>query len=237
LAAALHSGEAAWEKDLNMKVLLSFAAGLLTLAIASCGRPAGCDPALVDKACSAALSGENGGIRKMVLDERSLARSKNSYGGTILHAVAARGLDRSIVDFLIDNGADPNERGIRGSTPLLYAANSRMEGSAAMVRALIERGACPDVKDDDGLTPLHLAANWGRIDVVEVLLEKGAMPNEMNREGRTPLDMAISPPFFDGTILPNTEVDISKNKQIISCMLKRKGAKTAEELQTERRKR
>lgn len=72
------------------------------------------------------------------------------------HAVrmGARTGDSSIVSMLLSAGADPNEAGRSGETPLHVAAAS---GSPQMVDLLVAHGADPFRRDRAGRTPRELA--------------------------------------------------------------------------------
>lgn len=75
-----------------------------------------------------------------------------------------------MVNFLLDNGADPN--GIlddkESLLPLQLAAR---EGRKSVVRALLEHGADVDRQNDEGWTALHEAAKMGIDEVVRFLVD------------------------------------------------------------------
>jgi ankyrin repeat protein len=58
--------------------------------------------------------------------------------------------DGKMVQLLLDAGADPNIRTMKGYTALLGAA---MEGNAADTEELLKAGADPSSKSDGGFTP------------------------------------------------------------------------------------
>ena len=55
---------------------------------------------------------------------------------------------------------------------------------------LLQAGATVDAVDNDGWTALHLAANEGKIQVVEALLNAGADKAVKKKNGKTALDEA-----------------------------------------------
>jgi len=122
------------------------------------------------------------------------------------------------VNRLLDQGADPNEAGPEGVTPLILAA---VRGHAAVAGALLDRGAEIDRIDEGSYTALLHAiglrndqvtdllldrgadpsvGNWhafyravesGRIPLVQRLLNLGADPNRQEDDGLTPLLLAV----------------------------------------------
>lgn len=90
------------------------------------------------------------------------------------------------VDFLLDEGADPNVLDRFGYTPLMRACFS---GHARIARRLLESGANPRPSNADGLDALMLAAGEGHADVVRVWLELD-LPTDREIRGRTALDEA-----------------------------------------------
>ena len=89
---------------------------------------------------------------------------------------------------LIGDGADVNEAGVDGTTPLCCAA---MWGMAEAAAVLLENGA--DVKTGSpgtGATALHLAAFQAHGKVAMLLLRADADPLVEDKSGRTPTDYA-----------------------------------------------
>ncbi len=119
----------------------------------------------------------------------------------------------TIVDLLLDHGADLNERDAWGTLPLYGAMDSQ-----AMLRHLLQRGATADVKmaiDMDrldiaehmlkqdpaqasirfgtGLTLLHDSARVGdaRVNAIDLLVRYGAGVNATTNWEATPLHLAV----------------------------------------------
>jgi ankyrin repeat protein len=61
-----------------------------------------------------------------------------------------------------------------GSNALVVTSAS---GHEALGKFLLSHGALPNVKDRFGMTPLHLAAQAGKLGLVEELLARGGDPN------------------------------------------------------------
>ena len=78
-----------------------------------------------------------------------------------------------VVEALVENGADVDAVGMKGSTPLAMAALGK---SLAMVRILVKGGADMEKSDDSGSTPLLFAALTNSVEIVRFLLDAGASP-------------------------------------------------------------
>jgi ankyrin repeat protein len=89
-------------------------------------------------------------------------------GWSLLH-VAAELQDVAAIDYLIQVGADPNQRDIYGQTPLHMAVDSEIDGTIQAdepleykaTKRLIELGADPTIKDNDGATPMDCIDRYG----------------------------------------------------------------------------
>ena len=118
-----------------------------------------------------------------------------------LHAAAKHNPNPSVVEALVEGGADVHAPG--GDwlhTPLHTAAR---HNNAAVVSALIEAGARPNEANGrispiwrrspniNGNTALHLAAANENAEVVDVLVDAGADVERRNSSGLAPLHFAI----------------------------------------------
>ena len=79
--------------------------------------------------------------------------------------------DIDAVKEFLKNGADPNEKGQRDSTPLHWAVSKNRK---KIVEVLITGGADSNLKDADGITSLSLALNLGFNKIEEVLRKAGS---------------------------------------------------------------
>ena len=110
----------------------------------------------------------------------------------LIAAVKEGDVDR--VKILLENGANPNFKDIKGWTALMYAVerrNDRFERAAQNARRMLYGGKKPPKRktknsDNKGYT------NW-QIDreINKLLLDAGADPNIRNRDGDTALIIAI----------------------------------------------
>lgn len=119
-------------------------------------------------------------------------------GWTALHFAAERE-NESLVQLLLEKGADISAAGENGSTVLHMRAAGVDE---SLVRLLLEKGANTSALDQSGFTALHSAASahsWSVEDklrehesIVRLLLEKNVDPFAANFDGETALDLAKS---------------------------------------------
>ena len=143
---------------------------------------------------------------------------KDKVGGTPLHRAAYKG-HKEIVELLIDNGADVNaERHETVKvTPIQEAAFGASETTyktyLEIMSILIAAGADVNAKGY-GNTPLEQVIKLP--ELVELLIANGADVNTRGIRGRTPLDRAIN-----------------KKSPETADLLRKHGAKTAEELEAE----
>lgn len=122
----------------------------------------------------------------------------NTFHYPLLLVAAING-HPAAVSLLLDYGANPEARDLRG-TPVLVSAASLITASSApekleCVGILLGKGhANPNAKDTarigDDRSALHLAAANGLSELAEILLKHGANPNQVNRFRETPLYFA-----------------------------------------------
>ncbi|HJN75310.1 MAG TPA: ankyrin repeat domain-containing protein [Myxococcota bacterium] len=142
---------------------------------------------------------QTGGLREIraALREGSPRLGRDSAGYPLLHHAAMRE-DSSfrICAWLLDAGADPNERdGARFEQTALHLAAER--GNIELAERLLEAGAEPDPPDKWGNGPVWKALHFGGLEIntprrarfgrlVRLLVEAGADLDRVNDSGRTP---------------------------------------------------
>jgi uncharacterized protein len=110
-----------------------------------------------------------------------------------LEIAAQEGL-LEIAKLLVDAGADVDERGFRGHTPLRVACRN---GHVELVKYFLSKGSEVDSRGEDGATPLEHAAGKGHLEIVTLLVESGADVNIQDREKDFPLGEAARHGFVD----------------------------------------
>ncbi|MBN8828269.1 MAG: ankyrin repeat domain-containing protein [Sphingobacteriia bacterium] len=89
----------------------------------------------------------------------------------------------------LESGANPDERGNYGITPLMVSI-SRQNYNAA--KLLIKFGADVNSTDIAGVSPLHIAARNGHYEIAKALIDAGANINAKDKYGMTPLAKATA---------------------------------------------
>jgi hypothetical protein len=115
------------------------------------------------------------------------ARSERHNDGVTSLAEAVERGDLALVQDLLNEGTDVNERDPRWppaiAFPPITVAAAR--GDCEMVRLLLAHGANVDARDPGGGTPLIWACNNEHLDCARVLLEAGANVKLRNNDGYT----------------------------------------------------
>ena len=109
--------------------------------------------------------------------------SRDALGQTPLSLAAREGI-KSVVENLLERGAEIESRDDEGQTPLFWATR---KGHGAVVSSLLDKGAEIESRDNKGRTPLLWAARKGYESIVKLLLDKGAEVDSRDHKGQTPL--------------------------------------------------
>jgi hypothetical protein len=91
------------------------------------------------------------------------------------------------VKFLLSKGADPNTRGPKGETALMFSA---LTGS--IDEDLLAAGADVNAATNEGVTALMLLTQRGEADEISTLLKAGADAKAKDSKGRTALDYLLA---------------------------------------------
>lgn len=110
-------------------------------------------------------------------------------GTTALHLAVGK-LQYSVVEFLLENGADLKIKDKGKKIPLHRAAAI---GSMRLVDLLCSKGSPVDWQDIDGWSPLFHALAEGHGDVAQLLVQKyGASPDLEDFAGKKAIDVALN---------------------------------------------
>jgi quinoprotein dehydrogenase-associated probable ABC transporter substrate-binding protein len=146
----------------------------------------------------------------------------------LMNAIAGGDNDR--VSFLIEKGANVNERDGIGHLPLQSAASQRV---SEIVDILIKAGANVNARDSDGMTALLHAVNVNHVPSIELLAAAGADLEAGTEKGYTPLELAMGEgKFFAAKALidAGAKIDVSNGPEQLTPLMV-----TATQLQPQKR--
>lgn len=124
------------------------------------------------------------------------------------------------INFLLENGANPNLVGIDGKAPLSILA---IKNKTSLIHKLIKKGAVVDYTDKQGKTALMEACEKGNFDNVKAFLENKANIKIKNSKDKTCLDIALEAGqynivkytehfYFDSTLTKKDNIEVKKTK-------------------------
>ena len=123
-------------------------------------------------------------------------------GMRVLHIALAMPSEATVaatlLDLLLNAGADVNAKDKKGMTPLFLAV-AQDKFDAAL--KLLQFKANASLQMDDGSTALFAAAMKGNRKMMELLLEAGASENDVDRHGGTVLHVAVANQQIDAVRL------------------------------------
>jgi ankyrin repeat protein len=141
-------------------------------------------------------------IAAALLRTGSNVNGKADDGSTALLSAVARVAPRQMwparremVQFLLENKANPKVADWQGVTPLIAA--SRI-GDVELFNALIAAGADVDASDAEGRTPLLEAVDKDNVEIVKLLVKKKVNLAVFDKSGYSPLSMAAKNGYAEG---------------------------------------
>ncbi|XP_012506916.1 PREDICTED: BRCA1-associated RING domain protein 1 isoform X2 [Propithecus coquereli] len=150
-----------------------------------------------------------------LLPSSLMAGKRNHRGETLLHIASIKG-DIPSVEYLLQNGSDPNVKDHAGWTPLHEACN---HGHLKIVELLLQHKALVNSTGYQNDSPLHDAAKNGHVDIVKLLLSYGASRNAVNIFGLRPVDYTDNENLKSLLLLPEKNESSSTSH----CLVKNTG--------------
>jgi ankyrin repeat protein len=171
---------------------------LMAMLVASSGillaMPVWAEPGTADQLSKAILKSDSKAVRALVeagtpvkaLDSKGFSPLVSTVMVGTLPANTAEALE--IARVLLDAGADIEQQGPVGNTPL--SAASGQHRSPAFVELLLARGAPVNQRGYNDTFPLYHAVRQRRPEIAEVLVRHGADVKAANADGQTALHHA-----------------------------------------------
>lgn len=123
----------------------------------------------------------------LLLGSGAVLHEKDNHGNTVIVRILLNDYQEAIFPLIEEGGADVNESGIGGMTPLMAAAYQNYTDTA---RFLIGRGADIDKENADGETALMIAAKYDHAVMAQILMKAGASLDKRNKHNNSALDLA-----------------------------------------------
>ena len=174
-------------KTARTKVTIALVAGSLITAFAgSAAAQTGPDS---EKFLDAVEAQRNDEVIELVTKHGSRIVNMRGYSGATALTIAMRKRATAYVNYLLQNGADPDLADRNGDTALMIAARlGHLEGVSSMLAAK----AAVDATNRQGETALIIAVQNRQVQVVKRLLEAGASPTRTDSaSGLSARDYAV----------------------------------------------
>lgn len=144
--------------------------------------------------------------------------SQDIFGKTVLHFVAAKLQQSSILQFIASHGADLNIKDRNGVAPLHVACSQK---STKNVEQMIESGCCADIQDNHGATVFHYTVFYNNPTTLQYLLTQcpPSLAEKPDASGKTPLQWARYfgyvhlTAIFENYLVNSMTTDFKREKQ------------------------
>jgi ankyrin repeat protein len=118
----------------------------------------------------------------------NVIHEKDSEGDTAILKASRICNNADVITFLIESGANVNDKDQIGQTPLIVATQ---HGCKKLVEILIGAGADIHERNDFGQSAIITAAQENLLEIAKFLIESGANVNIPDAEGETPYTYAL----------------------------------------------
>jgi uncharacterized protein len=139
---------------------------------------------------AACIAGFKDRVLELIDADPAQVTSYSHDGWTPLH-LAAFFAGASLVEALLEHGADVNARARNGTNNMALHAAATARNLAA-VRALVEHGADVNARQEGGWTALHSAALSGDVEMARLLISHGADVQARASNNQNALDLALT---------------------------------------------
>ncbi|MCP4545578.1 MAG: hypothetical protein GY835_03800 [bacterium] len=149
-------------------------------------------------------------LQQAIAEDASLVDAMAAMGSPLNYALFGQHL--SIVQCLLEHGADVNLRSPSGLAPLDLAL---LFGVTEIANVLLDHGADVATQNGMGRLPLNLAAELGRVDAVRKILQAGGSVDSIDALGTSPVMVATTNGHLDvvATLLNSSaRVDIQEQQ-------------------------
>lgn len=127
-------------------------------------------------------------VRQLFAVDNSILFEKDREKDTPILKACRNCNAEPILTFLLENGANVEDRDSINQTPLIIAAQ---HGCDKLVKKLLEAGANVHHTAEYSKNALITATEENYPKIVRMLLEAGADPNVLNEDGETPMEIAL----------------------------------------------
>lgn len=177
-----------WEHNLLMEAVIQREECAVRLLLsAGADATVAANHRLVSMACA---NGDYQIVKDLVeIGKARISRTPGTKDWDSPLVAAVVGNSEEIFYYLLDHGADPNDKDIFGVTPLMMAS---AKGRVDWMMALKEHGADFSLGDSIGKTALMYACEEGEIKAIEYLLQNGANACQEDGYGKTASSYSIA---------------------------------------------
>lgn len=127
-------------------------------------------------------------VIEQIIEVGADPQKQNMVGRTAVHMAVENGRTDQL-SILLGAGGNLFTKDIRGTTPILLAANTHPDVLVWMLEEKTDNGG---FRDELGNTILHHLSEWGTVSAVNLALQSGATPSVRNGKGKTPLHLSVS---------------------------------------------